>query len=380
MERYRHKRVFGREGWPRWLPTALLLGAIAIDFARPAVNVFPLLTAVPVAAAPVLSLTGTIAMGVVASFTGMFLAFLEGGVLLTRTQLVPLVSTGILTVIAAFLNRAFAHEREQLRTSRQVAEAVQRAVLPSPPGRVGGLAVATRYRAAHQEAEIGGDLYAIHGTPYGVRTVIGDVRGKGMQAVALVNNLLGTFHAVALHVPDLADIVRGLEARMRDAARREDGATDESFATAVVAEISPDHSVLRVVNRGHPAPLLAHDGKVVLLEPPEPSPPLGLGDLAGPDVLVEQYELPPGATLVMFTDGITEARDRTGAFFDPVPPLARHLPADPEAVLDTLITGLFRHTGELRDDVAVLAITRAPADGTGQAPSAQRPVSGPEHG
>ena len=380
MERYQPRRVLSGKRWPWWLPVALLLGAIVIDFVRPAVNVFPLLTAVPVAAAPVLSLAGTIAMGVVASLTGMLLSFLEGGVLLTRSQLVPLVSTGILTVIAAFLNRAFAHEREQLRTSRQVAEAVQRAVLPSPPNRVGGLAVATRYRAAHQEAEIGGDLYAIHDTPYGVRTVIGDVRGKGMQAVALVNTLLGTFQAVALHAPDLPDIVRGLEAQMRDAMSREDGATDESFATAVVAEISPDHSVLRMANRGHPTPLIVRDGKAVLLEPEEHSPPLGLGDLAGPGVLVEEYELPPGATLVMFTDGITEARDRTGAFFDPVPSLARPLPPDPEAVLDALLFDLFRHTGELRDDAAILAITRDPADGTGRDPSAQWPASGLDHG
>lgn len=55
------------------------------------------------------------------------------------------------------------------------------------------------------------------------------------------------------------------------------------------------------------------------LEPKEPSLPLGLGDLAGPVVPVDRYDLPPGATLVLFTDGIIEARDRTGAFFDPVP-------------------------------------------------------------
>ncbi|MEW2321429.1 SpoIIE family protein phosphatase [Streptomyces griseoincarnatus] len=53
----------------------------------------------------------------------------------------------------------------------------------------------------------------------------------------------------------------------------------------------------------------------------EPSLPLGLGGLAGPVVPVDRYDLPPGATLVLFTDGIIEARDRTGAFFDPAPPL-----------------------------------------------------------
>lgn len=74
---------------------------------------------------------------------------------------------------------------------------------------------------------------------------------------------------------------------------------------------------------------MVHQGKVTVLEPQEPSLPLGLGDLAGPDVPVDQFELPPGATLVMFTDGITEARDQYGTFFDPVPPLTGPFPQTP---------------------------------------------------
>lgn len=363
MERFQHKRVSRRKGWPRWLPAVLFLAAVVIDLVRPAVNTYPLLAAVPVAAAPVFSLTWTVACGVAAMLMEAVLLHLEGGTSLTRTGvLVPLLSTGILTVIAAFLNRTFAREREQLRTSREVAEAVQRAVLPALPGRVGGLAVAGKYQTAQEEASIGGDLYGVHDTPYGVRMVIGDVRGKGMQAVTMVNTLLGTFHAAALHLPHLPDIVRGLEVLMQDAKNLQGGAANENFVTAVVAEISPDHSVLRMANRGHPTPLMVHDGKVTLLEPEEPSLPLGLGDLAGPDVPVDRFELPPGATLVMFTDGIIEARDRNGVFFDPVPPLAGPLPPGPEAVLDAMLTALVRHTRELEDDAAALAITREPAN------------------
>lgn len=376
MERYRNKRAPTRRRWSRCLPAAVLLAAVVVDFAWPEVNTFPLLAAVSVIAAPMLSLAWTIASGAAACLVGLLLTFLESKELFTRTDLIGLSTIAVLTVVAAFLNRMFAREREQLRTSRQVAEAVQRAVLPAVPGRVRGLAVAARYQAAQEEALIGGDLYAVHDTPYGLRTLIGDVRGKGMRAVTLVNTLLGSFHAAALQLPDLPAIVRGVEVQLQDVKSRRDDATYEDFVTAVAVEISPDRSVLRMANRGHPAPLLVHEGKVTLLEPQEPSLPLGLGDLAGPEVPVDRFEWPPGATLVMFTDGITEARDRNGVFFDPVPPLTGPLPPDPGAVLDTMLAALFRHTDELEDDAAALAVTHVPVGGVGRDPSAAPQAGG----
>ncbi|MEU6523142.1 PP2C family protein-serine/threonine phosphatase [Streptomyces sp. NPDC046924] len=347
----------------------MLLTAVVVDFAWPEVNTFPLLAAVSVIAAPMLSLAWTIASGVAACLVGLLLTFLESKELFTRADLIGLSTIAILTIVAAFLNRMFAREREQLRTSRQVAESVQRAVLPAVPDRVQGLAVAARYRAAQEEALIGGDLYALYDTPYGLRTLIGDVRGKGMRAVTLANTLLGSFHAAALQLPDLPAIVRSVEVQLQDVKSHRDDTTYEDFVTAVVVEVSPDHSVLRMANRGHPAPLMVHEGKVTLLEPEEPSLPLGLGDLAGPEVPVDRFEWPSGATLVMFTDGIVEARDRNGVFFDPVPPLTGPLPPNPGAVLDAMLAALFRHTIELGDDAAALAITRVPVGSVGRDPS-----------
>ncbi|MGW4048255.1 PP2C family protein-serine/threonine phosphatase [Streptomyces sp. NPDC004721] len=369
MERYQYKRAFRRIRWSRCLPAAVLLAAVVIDFAWPEFNTFPLLAAVSVIAAPMFSLAWTIASGVAACLVGELLALRVGHVF-THLVLIRIATVSVLTVVAAFLNRMFAREREQLRTSRQVAEAIQRAVLPVMPARIRGLAVATRYQAAQEEALIGGDLYAVHDTPYGLRIVIGDVRGKGMQAVPMVNTLLGSFHAAALQLPDLPDIVRSVEVQLQDVKSRQTDATYEDFVTAVIAEISPDLSVLRMANRGHPAPLLVHEGKVTVLEPEEPSLPLGMGDLAGPDVPVDQFEWPPGATLVMFTDGVIEARDRNGTFFDPVPPLTGPLPPNPGAVLDTMLTALFRHTKEIEDDAAALAITHIPVSSIERDPSA----------
>ncbi|WP_255311009.1 PP2C family protein-serine/threonine phosphatase, partial [Streptomyces viridosporus] len=276
MERYRHKRAPGRMRWFRYLPAVVLLAAVVVDLAWPEFNTFPLLAAVSVIAAPMLSLAWTLASGAAACLAGGLLALRESQGVLTRSVLTQTATIAVLTVVAAFLNRMFAREREQLRTARQVAEAVQRAVLPAMPDRVRGLAVATRYQAAQEEALIGGDLYAVHDTPHGLRMMIGDVRGKGMQAVTLVNTLLGSFHAAALQLPDLPGIVRSVEVQLQDVKNRQADAPYEDFVTAVLVEIPPDHGVLRVANRGHPAPLMVHGGTATALEPREPSLPLGL--------------------------------------------------------------------------------------------------------
>lgn len=373
MQRYQREERFRRMAWPRALPPAVIVVAVVVDLAWPPFNTFPLLATVSVTAAPVYSLARTVISGGVALLTGWLLAFRESGEVISRPNVIGFTTLVTLTVVAAFLNRIFAREREQLRTSRQVAETVQRAMLPTVPERVPGLALATRYQAAQEEALIGGDLYAVHDTSHGLRMVIGDVRGKGTRSATLVNALLGAFHAAALQTPDLPSVVQAAEIQVQDVKAREEDAPYEDFVTAVFVEILPDRSAFRMANRGHPPPLLVHGGRVTPLEPKEPSLPLGLGDLAGPVVPVDRYDLPPGATLVLFTDGIVEARDRTGAFFDPVPPLTGPLPADPGAVLDAMLAALFRHTDELEDDAAALAVTRLPDEGGEESGAAMRP-------
>ncbi|MET9152529.1 PP2C family protein-serine/threonine phosphatase [Streptomyces griseoflavus] len=347
----------------RWLPAAVIVGALVIDLAIPkGVNVFPLLAAAPGVAAPLLSLRGTIATGVAANVAGLALVYVERDP--TWDDLVPFTSLILLTVVAAVLNVLLARDRRQLRTSREVAAEVQRAVLPELPRRVGRLAVASRYEVAHEEAAIGGDLFAVHETPHGVRIILADVRGKGLRAIRTVNALLGAFREACDHQPELAGVVRQLEIRMQADTARATGAEAEAFATALVAELAPGRSELRLANRGHEPPLLLHDGTVRALEPAAPSLPLGLGSLGlgplgGDDSPVDVFDLPLGATLVLFTDGIDEARDEEGVFFDPVPALSRPFPGDPETVLDTLLTAVLRHTGgRLQDDAALLAVTR----------------------
>ncbi|MFE9922241.1 PP2C family protein-serine/threonine phosphatase [Streptomyces sp. NPDC005774] len=366
----------------RWLPAALLVSAFVLDLVLlNNVSTFPLLAAAPVLAAPILSLRGTIATGVAANAVGLALVDLEREP--TRADVTAFTSLVVLTVIAAGLNVLLARDRQQLRTSREVAAAVQRAVLPDPPHRVGRLTVASRYEVAHEEAAIGGDLFSIYETPHGIRMLIADVRGKGLEAVRTVNALLGSFREACLHQPDLPSVVRQLEDRMRAGIEEASGAETESFATAVIAEIPSDYSVLRITNRGHEAPLLVHDGKASPLEPATPSLPLGLGALGGDEVPVDRFDLPVGATLVLFTDGIDEARDTDGVFFDPVPVLSQRFPPDPDAVLDAVVDAVSRHTGgALQDDAALFAVTLGPDAETNTAapPSDTARAPRPGHG
>ncbi|WP_055696214.1 PP2C family protein-serine/threonine phosphatase [Streptomyces prasinopilosus] len=363
--------------WLRALPAALILVVFALDFLTPrGMRVFPLLAAAPVLVAPWLSLAGTIATGGAALLAAVLLPLVRGRLPFGVDDIVPFSTFVTLTLLAAVVNRLLARERRQLRNTREVAEVLQRAVLPSPPGRIGPLTVAVRYEAAAREAAVGGDLYAIHPTSHGVRLMIADVRGKGLGAVRTVNALLGTFHEATRRAPDLPGVVRWLEERMQEVKRAEGGAGLETFATAVIAELSADGSTLCTANRGHPAPLLVHRGRARPLEPATPSLPLGLADLGvpdvPPDVPVDRYALPEGAVLVLFTDGVVEARDRRGVFYDPVPRLSRPLPPDPDHVLDALLGDLYRYTEEhLDDDVALLAVglSRNAHDGPGGAPA-----------
>ncbi|GAA1006790.1 PP2C family protein-serine/threonine phosphatase [Streptomyces thermogriseus] len=392
----RHHRTYpiGPRSWPVFLPALAIVASVVLGLFTPHVNTFPLLAAAPLLAAPVLSLPGTVVTGVVAIVVGQAKALLVSGGSFFAYG-VQLSSMVVLTVLASVLNRMMSRYRKELKDAREVAEAVQRAVLPTPPARIGPLDVAVRYQAAMREAAIGGDFYAIHSTPHGIRLMIADVRGKGVGAVKTVNGLLGSFHEAATRVPDLPGVVAWLEERMREL-NSEDTEGEESFATAVVIEIPADGCVLRLVNLGHCPPLLVHRGRARLLTPAEPALPLGLGDLGRERVPVEQHPLPPGATLVLYTDGVVEARDRRGVFYDPVPSLSRPLPTDPDAILDTLLADLARHTGgRLDDDAALMAVTHrqeaqgGPALSTGRQPSRTRPlapaprasrVAGPEGG
>ncbi|GGN35138.1 hypothetical protein GCM10012285_07930 [Streptomyces kronopolitis] len=140
--------------------------------------------------------------------------------------------------------------------------------------------------------------------------------------------------------------------------------TDETFATVSLLDI-PDHwPVLRTITCGHPPALLLRDGWALTLRPERTALPIGLGRLAGePDYEVETFPFEPGDLLLLYTDGVTEARDGKGVFY----PLAERAGAwsghSPEQVLRLLRADLLAHTdGRLGDDAAAVAVRRLPAE------------------
>lgn len=89
----------------------------------------------------------------------------------------------------------------------------------------------------------------------------------------------------------------------------------ERFATALLVEIPHGDSRIEILNCGHPPPLLLNRGELRALEPTTPSPLLNLAELIGDHYTIDTFDFAPGDLLLLYTDGIAEARARDGRFF-----------------------------------------------------------------
>ncbi len=192
-----------------------------------------------------------------------------------------------------------------------------------------------------------------------------------MGAVAAVAVVIGAFREAAEQETTLEAVAQRLErALAREGTRRDGLDAFEGFTTAVLAEIRVGEGCVRLVNRGHPEPLLLRgDGRLCVLTPSEPALPLGMGELGAWPDRADESEFPPGAMLLFYTDGLSEARDAAGAFYDPATRLGgRIFPGreGPHTLLATLTQEVRRHTGgATTDDMALLAVRR-PATGDGK--------------
>ncbi|MDH6226254.1 MULTISPECIES: PP2C family protein-serine/threonine phosphatase [Streptomyces] len=338
---------------------ALVFGLIYDRFTPTDVTPVPFFAAAPLIAAPLYTLRATILIGVLS--TGCTVL-----VRLTRDELyaaqmaTELFTVFTVAVLAGVVNTVVRRGDVRLATARQMAEAAQQAVMPVPQSRLGALRIASRYEAAQQEANIGGDLYMVQDTPYGVRVILGDVRGKGMSAVTAVAMVVGVFREVAERAPTIEECARRLDqAVVRERDRRAvELEQHEGFVTAVLAEFSRDGRRVQLVNHGHPPPLLLEPGRRPrLLDVGSPGGPLALSDLVAPPRAGPPVELRQGATVLFYTDGLAEARDADGEFYDPVARLyGRDFP-EPEALLDFLSEDVVLHAGgDVKDDMALLAV------------------------
>ncbi|MFB4319078.1 PP2C family protein-serine/threonine phosphatase [Actinomadura sp. 21ATH] len=260
----------------------------------------------------------------------------------------------IIGVTAAAMLASELRERKERELSdiRTVAEVAQRVLLRPVPRRVGPIHAAVSYTSASARARIGGDLYEVVTTPDGVRVLVGDVQGKGLDAVETAAVVLGAFREAAYDEPDLP----GVAVRLERALSRH--LTGEQFVTAVLAEIGPGDKA-GLLNCGHPPPLMIRsDGRTEPADPPDVAPPLGLMDMATAKAPPFEVDFGPGDQMLLYTDGVIEARDAAGRFY----PLAErsHLLStgvEPQEALDRLQNDLVEHVGgPIKDDAAMLLL------------------------
>ncbi|WP_131747599.1 PP2C family protein-serine/threonine phosphatase [Frankia sp. Cppng1_Ct_nod] len=283
---------------------------------------------------------------------GFYTGDYAGGVAAQVIRLCGIAVGGVLAVAAS-------HDRTRreakLKNITHVAEVAQRAILGAVPASSGELLLAVSYESAAAEASVGGDLYEVVDSPWGTRILIGDVRGKGLDAVRIASRVMGCFRVIARRVEDPAGVMAVLDGEVMEVSGPED------FVTAVFAEI--DNGCLLMVNAGHPDPVLLRDGAIRLVPVASRQPPLGFG---ADGMVVTRYSLRSGDRLLFYTDGLTEARHPvTGEFFpllSATEAALRHVSL--EESLSVLVRQLRRWTASsLNDDVALLAAEVACPDG-----------------
>jgi hypothetical protein len=221
---------------------------------------------------------------------------------LQRDRFFVVLMSGILAVFVALIRG-----RRESRLVR-IADRVQRAILRPLPAEIGGVAFASHYQSATPGTLVGGDLYDLTMTQFGPRLIIGDVKGKGLDAVGRCAAVIGTFRELAFAESDLTRLAEEMDARLS-------GEMDiEDFVTVVLAEFGAGEVCL--VNCGHHPPVKAGPSTgpagLEIIAPEQYAPPLGLH----PQPDRQEVVLKQGDRLLFYTDGLVEARDRAGRFLD----------------------------------------------------------------
>ncbi|MFB7635099.1 PP2C family protein-serine/threonine phosphatase [Streptomyces sp. NPDC056149] len=369
--RVRHRRH--RSGRP-WrpshgliaLPLALIAAVTVLDLTTPTtVHLGPFLVAAPALTASFAGPVLTGAIGALAVAAQILIGFLHGGIT-TSNHEAQIAALVIISVLVTLFRYARDRHQRQLSQVRTVAVAAQQVLLWPLPRRSGALRIESAYISAEAEAEIGGDLYAAVPVPGGTRLVIGDVRGKGLTAIGEAAALVGAFRGTAyqhLALPAaVAHLGNAVHWNMAHAPEED----PESFVTALVLDVYDDGPCVELVNCGHPPPLVLGSGGIRSLEVAAPAVPLGLTAPAEGDYKVESFAFGPGEVLLLYTDGVIETRDRSGAFYPLTERLAEWNEPDPAALIGRLHDDLLRYAdGNLGDDVAMVAITRPPGYGPG---------------
>lgn len=338
------------------VPFCVMAVVVAADLlAGPQVGFLPLLSLGPALAPVSLGPARTVLTGGLAIVLSLLLGAYDGIGFSWRAVVAVATIVGV-TAAGVVASAARQRKEEELVNVRAIADVTQRVLLRQVPAQVGQARIAVRYISAAAAARIGGDLYDVVAVPGTARLIVADVQGKGLAAVQTAAVVLAAFRESAYDAAGLAQIAEHIELSL------DHQAPEEKFVTAIMAEIDPECTEIRLLNCGHPPPLLLPErGPARLAEPPEAGLPLGLASLAPGQRKEHTVPFGPGERMLFYTDGISEARDRSGAFY-PLDRCGALLAGpDPDVALDRLHEDVLSHAGgRLQDDSAALFVVRQP--------------------
>ena len=250
---------------------------------------------------------------------------------------------------------AAARREAAQRTERDLWETVQNGLLPSRLPSVRGLKLAARYRPAERALLVGGDFYDAIALPDGrLAVMVGDMAGHGASAAAQAAGLRFGWRTLVAVNANPATVLAGLNAQMADP----DGRAEGLFASILYMLVEPTGAIA-FAPAGHPPPILLTSEECQPLEPLVAGPLLGVFDEA--EWPVTHAALPPGGTLVLYTDGLIEARRGADTFG--IERACEVLGAERRSALELrvarVIAAARRHEDQrLRDDVVIVAIER----------------------
>lgn len=262
------------------------------------------------------------------------------------------------TRLLASLGRAYSSALRQaalLQDNQRIVDAMVEELRPADVVLPDGFAVGHLYRSATANVPIGGDLYDWFCTDRGqLGVAVGDVSGKGMQAASRAAMAVHSLRALAL--PGASPHVM---AQMFNAIVTGQSPT-ESFVTLAYLRVDPDTAHVEFVLAGHPPPILVRGDAVEVIDVPADLP-LGVDDQA--TFAPHQMRLEPGDRVVLYTDGVTEARERgSGALLGLAGLLDLLTSADgraPQQLADAVWAGVQQFTsGDTSDDCAVVVLGR----------------------
>ena len=245
-------------------------------------------------------------------------------------------------------------EEERSRRTHEIAEALQRNLLPDRMPQIPGLALAARYVPATADMEVGGDWYDVIQIRDGlIGLAIGDVAGHGPQAAATMGQVRMALRAYVVQDPSPVSVMSGVHQLVSHLPLPE-------MVTLMYLVLEPASGTLRFANAGHPPPLVFGGGGSRYVEG-EVSPPLGV--TAEAHFTETRLDLREGETLLLYTDGLVERREESiQVGLDRLLRVAAgHEGSDVDGLCDHILSALVE-SDHVSDDVALVAVRPQPAD------------------